>query len=188
VNDEAMNSNFTRIARQRGMTIIEILVALAIVAVLVGLALPAFTAFVAQRTLTAQVNDFLVAVQYARSEAVRRGAPVSVQSVDASAAANEWGAKGWCVVTGNGGACPNDTTKLRDFPALGADTLNGIAGFDGVSTLTFNSRGLMIAPAGVAGTFQLCNPNEHVGREISVNAIGRVSSRQPPITDLDCSP
>ena len=183
-----MNSNSTVIPHQRGFTIVEIMVTLAIAAVLLGIGLPAFNGFVAQRALTAQVNDFLVAVQYARSEAVRRRATVSTQAVNAADAGNEWGA-GWCVVAGNGGACPNDTTKLREFPALGANTLNGIGGFDGVSTLTFNAQGLLIAPAGAAaGTFQLCNPNEHIGREVLLNTIGRVSSQQPPVADLDCSP
>ncbi len=179
-------NNRLHVSRPRGITIIEIMVTLAIASVLIGLAVPAFNAFVAQRTLTAQVNDFLVSVQYARSEAGRRGTAVSVQAVDASGGANEWG-PGWCVVVGSPGACPNDGTELRDFQSLGANTLDGLGGFDGAATLTFNSRGLLTAPA-AAGTFNLCNPNEHVGREISLNTIGRVSSRQPPVADLDCNP
>ena len=170
--------------RQRGITIIEIMVTLAIAAVLIGLALPAFNAFVAQRTLTSQVNDFMVAVQYARSEAGRRGTTVSVRAVNAGAATNEWG-PGWCVVVGMPGACPNDGTELRNFAPLGANTLNGVGGLDGVAALPFSSRGLLLAPA---GTLNLCNPKEDVGREIALTVIGRVSSRQPPLGDLDCNP
>jgi len=185
-----MNDVSTRIPRQRGITIIEIMVTLAIAAVLIGLALPAFNGFVAQRTLTAQVNDFMVAIQYARSEAGRRGTNVGVRAVDASAAANEWG-PGWCVILVPNPAappgCPNDGTELRDFPALGANTLDGTNAYDGVAALVFNSRGLMVAPT-VAGTFDLCNPKEHIGREVSLNTIGRVASRQPPVAQLDCAP
>ncbi len=175
----------SRPRRQRGITIIEIMVTLAIASVLIGLALPAFNNFVAQRTLTAQVNDFMVAIQYARSEAGRRGATVSVQAVDASAGGNEWG-PGWCVVVGTG-ACPNDGSELRDFAALDGNTLDGVGGLDGVGTLSFNSRGLLLPPA-AAGLFDLCNPTQHVGREISLALIGRVSSREPPVADLDCAP
>ena len=82
----ASKSFDSRPARQRGITIIEIMVTLAIAAVLIGLAVPAFNGFVAQRALTAQVNDFLVSVQYARSEAGRRGATVSVQAVSRACA------------------------------------------------------------------------------------------------------
>ncbi len=167
------------------------MVTLAIAAVLIGLAVPAFNAFVAQRTLTAQVNDFLVTMQYARSEAGRRGTTVSVQAIDASGAANEWG-PGWCVVVGTPGACPNDGTELRVFNALGANTLDATGDLDGEAVLAFNSRGQRVLPdpAGAPGTLtlNLCNPNEHVGREISISAIGRVSSREPPVATLDCSP
>src|SRR5215813_448949 len=113
----------------------------------------------------------MVAIQYARSEAGRRGANVGVRAVDASAAADEWG-PGWCVILipnpAAPPACPNDGTELRDFPALGTNA------YDGVSALVFNPRGLMVAPT-VAGTFDLCNPREHIGREVSLNTIGRVA-------------
>jgi type IV fimbrial biogenesis protein FimT len=188
MSDEDMNTASTasgsRFARQRGITIIEIMVTLAIASVLIGLAVPAFNAFVAQRTLTAQVNDFMVAVQYARSEAGRRGTTVSVQAVNPGTASNEWG-PGWCVVVGTPGACPNDGTELRDFASLGANTLDGTGALDGVGALSFNSRGLLLVPA---GTLNLCNPKEHVGRQVSISVIGRVSSRQPPVADLDCNP
>jgi type IV fimbrial biogenesis protein FimT len=190
MSDEDMNTASaaveSRFPRQRGITIIEIMVTLAIAAVLIGLALPAFNEFVAQRTLTAQVNDFLVAVQYARSEAGRRGTTVSVQAVNAGSAANEWG-PGWCVVVGTPGACPNDGSELRDFATLGNDTLDGTGALDGVGTLAFSSRGLLLPPA-AAGTFNLCNPNEHVGRQVTISTIGRVSSKQPLVADLDCNP
>ena len=174
----------SRFPRQRGITIIEIMVTLAIASVLIGLALPAFNAFVAQRTLTAQVNDFMVAVQYARSEAGRRGTTVTVQAVNAGAGANEWG-PGWCVVVGTPGACPNNGTELRDFAALGANTLDGVGALNGVGALSFSSRGLLLT---AAGTLNLCNPKEHVGRQVAISAIGRVSSRQPPVADPDCNP
>jgi type IV fimbrial biogenesis protein FimT len=190
MSDEAMKSALTRISHQCGITIIEIMVTLAIASVLIGLALPAFNAFVNQRTLTAQVNDFMVAIQYARSEAGRQGTNVGVRAIDASAAGNEWG-PGWCVIVipnpAAPPACPNDGTALRAFAPLGSNTLDGINGFDGVSALVFNPRGLMVAPT-VAATFDLCNPKEHVGREVSLNTIGRVSSRQPPVAQLDCAP
>jgi type IV fimbrial biogenesis protein FimT len=161
-------------ARQSGLTIVEIMVSLAVASILIGLAVPAFNNFIAQRTLTAQVNDFMVAVQYARSEAGRRGGAVSVQAQNAGDGSDEWG-PGWCVVVGTPGACPNDGTELRSFTALGNSTLNGLGGMDGLAALTFNSRGLLVA--GAAGSFDLCRTDETVGRTISISTIGRVSSR-----------
>jgi len=153
------------------------MVTLAIAAVLIGLAAPAFNEFLAQRRLTSQVNDFLVGVQYARSEAVRRGARVSLQAMDASDAANEWG-KGYCVVVGTPGNCDN---RLRTFAAIGDNTLNAMDALDTLGTLTFDARGLLLG--GGAGSVDLCDPTSDRGRRVDISLIGRVSSQE-----LDCNP
>jgi type IV fimbrial biogenesis protein FimT len=167
-----------RFARQRGLTVIELMVTLAIASVLIGLAVPAFTNFVAQQNLTAQLNDFMIAVQYARSEAGKRGTTMSVRAVNAGDNADEWG-PGYCVVIGTPANCPNDATQLRTFPALGNSSLNGQGALNGVGTLAFNSRGLLV---GVPGTLDLCQSGQTVGRTISLSTIGRVSSG----TKTDC--
>ncbi|MFP6837782.1 MAG: prepilin-type N-terminal cleavage/methylation domain-containing protein [Pseudomonadales bacterium] len=80
----------------RGFTLVELLVTLTIAAVLFGFALPAFNGMMAQRTMTARVNQFVLAVNYARSEAAKLGGVVSIQSVDSGDTDNEWGL-GYCV-------------------------------------------------------------------------------------------
>jgi len=169
VNDEMNGPNAYR---SRGFTIVEIMVTLAVAAVLIGLALPAYNGFIAQRRLTSQVNDFMVAVQYARSEATKQGATVSVQSLDDTDGGNEWG-KGYCVVVGTPGNCDN---ALRTFDATGNNTLNADGALDGLGTLSFNSRGLLVGAG--AGTLDLCDPNEQRGRRITMTLIGRVSSQE----------
>lgn len=164
--------------RQRGFTIIEVMVSLAIAAVLIGLALPAFNAFTEQRRLTSQVNDFMVAIQYARSEAGRQGTTVSLQSMNAADDTDEWG-EGYCVVVGNPGDCAG--VLLRRFDPIGNNTLNADGVLDSIGTLSFNARGLLIGLG--AGTVDLCHPVEETGRRISLSAIGRVSSNE-----LDCIP
>jgi len=165
---------------QCGITIVEIMVTLAVASVLIGLAMPAFNGLMAQRALRSQANDFILAVQLARSEATNRGLNVSVQAADASDDANEFGLGGWCVVTGNGGACPGGATELRTFGALNGNTMNGLAD---LATLTFNSRGLLLDNAD--RTLELCDTDENVdpGRTLSVTLIGRVS-----FEDLECHP
>lgn len=162
--------------RQRGITLVEILIALAIAGVLLGLALPAWNGFIAQRTLTTQLNDFVLAVQYARSEAGRQGTNVTLQAVDASDNGNEWG-PGWCVVLVAG----NCNNALRTFAPLGDTTFDATGALDTVASVTFNSRGLLNGAAG--GAIDLCNPDEDIGRRVTLSAIGRVSS-----AELDCNP
>jgi len=62
----------------RGLTLWELICALAIAAVLVGLGAPALNDFVLDGRRTADVNGFVLAVQLARSEAAKRGRPVIV--------------------------------------------------------------------------------------------------------------
>lgn len=169
-----MLSKFSNKRSLSGFTIIELLVAMAVAAVLFGMALPAFDVFIEQRTMAARGNDLISAVNLARSEAVTRGAPVSVQAVNAGDNNDEWGA-GYCVVVGTPGNCPNDPlVNLRQFDAADGSTMNGTGALNNVGALTFNGRGLMTT--GGQGTVQICAAGVNPGREIALNAIGRAAS------------
>jgi type IV fimbrial biogenesis protein FimT len=167
-------------SKTRGFTIVELMVTLAVAAILMGIAIPAFNEFIAQRTMASRVNDFVVAVTYARSEAARRGGIVSIQAVDASDGDNEWG-PGYCVVEGNPGNCVD---ALRRFEAMDDATLNAVgAGFDGQAALSFNARGMLTPQPPGPGTIELCAVDEDVdpGRVISIGVIGRAD-----VAELEC--
>src|SRR5262245_17856388 len=66
----------------QGFTLIESAVALAIVVVLVGSAAPALVRLVAARSLAAQAAQFMSALRFARSEAVKRGEGVTLCARD----------------------------------------------------------------------------------------------------------
>ena len=66
-----------------GFTLWELLCTLSIAGILLGLAVPSLHAFVLDSRRTADVNGFVLAVQIARSEAIKRGnAVVLCQSFD----------------------------------------------------------------------------------------------------------
>ena len=57
---------------QKGFSLVELLVVVAILGVLAGLAAPSFTSLIRSNRLTAAANDLLGAVALARSEALKR--------------------------------------------------------------------------------------------------------------------
>ena len=142
-------------------------------------AIPAFNDFTTQRRMAANVNSMIGAINYARSEAARLGATVTVQSQDASESDDEWG-QGFCIQVGDPGHC-ND--PLKNFTLEGEVTLNGIGGLNGTDSMSFNSRGLLLNGAALAGSMQLCgeDTDDDPGRTINVNAIGRAN-----IVELTC--
>lgn len=158
-----------------GFTIVELMVTLAVAAVLMGMAIPAFNAFVEQRRMTSDINDFVVAVNYTRSEAVRSGRAATLQSLGGNAA-NEWG-QGYCVVVGNPGNCAN---ALRRFAALDSGTLNAVGNLNGVFALTFNGRGMPNPALGGDSAVQLCRPDESPGRVANIIATGRTDVEELP--------
>ncbi len=67
---------------QRGFTLMELMVVLAVAAVIMGLAVPNFSLYIRNSRLTGAANDLLTSVTLARSEAIKRQIPVAVCATD----------------------------------------------------------------------------------------------------------
>ena len=61
-----------------GFTIVELLIIIAVMAVLTSLAVPALGQFILNRSINSQANTFSSILTFARSEAIKRNASVSV--------------------------------------------------------------------------------------------------------------
>lgn len=64
--------------RQYGFTLMELLVTVSIVAILAAIGIPSLTETIKSNRITAQVNEFVLALNFARSEAIKRGVRVSL--------------------------------------------------------------------------------------------------------------
>lgn len=104
--------------RQQAFTIIELLITVTILAVLVATAIPSFRTLIANNRSTSLANEFFVALNAARSEAIKRGARVSLCASSDGAgctAAGTW-QDGWIVFV-DGAA--SDTAA----PSVGANAV-----------------------------------------------------------------
>ena len=63
---------------QKGFTLIEFIIALAVAAVLLTLAVPTFGTVTMNKRITAQTNDFISTLALARAEALKRVSRVTV--------------------------------------------------------------------------------------------------------------
>lgn len=164
-----MTVNMNR--QQTGFTLTELLITLAIAALLMTMAVPNFRDFIMNNRLTTQANEFIGALNLARSEAVKRGESITVCSSDdqASCTGTAWNA-GWIVmVTG-------DSSVLRVYDALpGATTLtNASSNF----SVQYDSNGFL--NSGATNTFNLCDDRTgETGRQIVVTGTGRPDNTTP---------
>ncbi len=157
---------------ERGLTALELMVALAIGALLASLAVPGFAALKRSAGLSSAANELLWALHMARSSAVLRGMPVAVcltRDDQTCLAAPDVAASGWLVYLPQGQA-----TATRAAP-VGAVLQRfqlpaGLAVSGTRPAVTF----WPVSRAASTSTFDLCDARSHgPGRSIVVSQTGR---------------
>lgn len=91
---------------QRGFTLLELMVTLAVAAILFSFAVPGFQQMVQRNRVITYTNSFIATVNYARSEAIRRAGTVSIcASSDGATCTGTW-SQGWIVFVNADGDDP----------------------------------------------------------------------------------
>lgn len=166
----------------RGFTLVEAVISLAITAILLGMAVPGFIDLIRTNRLTSQMNLFVAAINYARTEAVVRKKRVfiCVRSGDDCGTGIEW-EKGWLVfVDENDNARLDKDEQIQRFLPL--DKGYSLRPNVNASALAFLPSGHVRRGTGGLPlmTFRLCAPDAAGGdlrersREIVINATGRM--------------
>jgi len=158
---------------RRGFTLIELIVSVTVAGILAAIAVPAFSNFVQNDRDVAQVNSLVESLNYARGEAVKRDASVTVCPANAAGTACSGGANwygGWVVVDSN----PADPPLQSVPPLAGSNTITATGSTTGI---TFISSGL-VTPSALT-TFAVCDPRGAAyALEVEVNSTGRVAASQ----------
>ena len=163
-----------------GYTLMELMVTISIAGILLGVAIPSFTSIITNNHLTTYTNELVTALNFARSEAIKRGVQVTVRNKGAS---THW-ESGWDVfVDINGNQTFNDASPstpcatgqdclLRTYDALPIDytlTTGASAYKDYAAYLPSG-----FSKSGVGDTFRLCKGTDKTtSREITISAVGR---------------
>jgi type IV fimbrial biogenesis protein FimT len=174
-----MEIEATQMHLQRGFTLIELMITIAVLAILLGIAIPAFNEIVRSNQIAAQSNSVMSALALARSEAVKRGVRVSLCSADSSSpnasncsTAPNWDS-GWIVFSDDFGAVPGaidaSDVILQRWPAMSNGTNVASADF----AVTFARSGRAEFQRSFTVSKVGCGQNQR--RTITVDLSGRVS-------------
>lgn len=118
---------------QKGFTLIELMITLAVLAMLLGLAAPNLTQLLDNNRAATEINSFAGMFAYARREAVQRGQATKVQGPLAADGS-------WQVLRSS------DDLQLRLFPALASFNVDPA----GMKTIQFDSQGQLSGAAAVS--------------------------------------
>lgn len=174
--------------RTSGFTLIELIVVVALVAILTVIATPPLQSMVRNNRAAAQANQLVSALHIARSEAITRGASISLcaradSGSGCSSGRADW-TQGWLVFSdfaGTGSYSSPQDEVLQVFPPLSSDST--LEPQQGSQIITFGAGGFLDPAVHASGvTFALgvsgCTGNEN--RQIEINLQGRTSMNRQP--------
>lgn len=178
---------------ERGFTLVELMVALALIAILLSLAVPSLASFQRNSELRATASGFLAAVQSARTEAMKRGVDTYMQPMSN----NNW-ANGWIIYADNDRSQTQtaaDAVLMQTGPiaaktnvASNATDASEFAGGAG-KFIRFNGGGFPLAMDGSfrGGAIEFGVTGSTEKRRVVLNAVGRVRLCDPAKdTTADC--
>lgn len=137
----ALNATGQAARHEQGFTLIELIVSITILAILLGIGVPSFTNVIRSNQITAQTNALVSSLTFARSEATKRSARISICGNNAgTCSGNTNWSGGWLVITDQDGDGAIDA---------GTDTLlqasntppSGIVITVGNTALTYSANG-----------------------------------------------
>lgn len=161
----------------RGFTLIELMMTLAVAAILLGIAAPGFVSIIKNNRITTVTNDLLADLALARSEAAKRGQNVSIciSSNGTSCTGTNW-LDGRLVFsdTGTAGTIDGSDAIIRVAESKGNGLTLSSSGFANTGYIRYNAFGTVTTGNTNLGTFKICDDRTgNFGRLVSITNTGR---------------
>jgi len=173
------------VLRQRGFSLIELIVVISIAAILLALGVPSFRSLLQNQKMTSTVNDFFSAINLTRSEAIQRGGRVDLVPTDV----NDW-RKGWIIFVdenNNQRPDPGERIVFSHGPAPDGIQITATLTDSKVKYLAYNGTGRTRVNASnqtpQAGNFLFTMGDSQ--RKIVLNFLGRPRICNP-VTESTC--
>lgn len=158
---------FKPIKHHSGLTLVELMVAIAVAAILLTAVAPGYQNLILSNRISSQTNELVTALTMARTEAVRSG-----QDITLCARNNNW-QQGWLITQASTCAdalAQNNFIREWDAPAV---SVTGTA-----NAITFDALGARAGAGNITLTLNV--DNNIVDREIRIGTGGMISSRLKP--------
>lgn len=163
--------------RQRGFTLIELMVTVAVLAILLGIAVPSFQDISLTTRLRAIANNLTAGVQLARSEAIKRNAAIQLcASSNGSSCGSSW-EDGWIVLTSDNRILGVQRAQTNGYRVAALKEGTSTA----VTSLKFQPSGVGLRvneeTNAASVEFRICRaaPVGSQERKVRVSATGRTS-------------
>ena len=163
-----------KIQKNKGFTLIELMIAVSILSIIMMVGVPSFSSSINKNSVAATVNDIQTSLNQARSEAVTRGVTVTVCSSNNQVSCSGGWDDGWIVFSDidadnvvDGGA----DLILSVFDAPASDSDLRLSALDSSMIQYFNN-----GYSNQTGTFIGCPPDKNIAysRGVIVSASGMI--------------
>jgi type IV fimbrial biogenesis protein FimT len=181
--------------RHDGITLIEMMIVLAVAAILAAVGVPQLYEYVVRNRIEAAANEFVTALNLARSEAIRRGETITVRQKPGGVKAVDWSEGWWIYADVNGDGLLNNGDEVIRETSRFDKPMTLFSARNSSPAIFFAADGQTISSGGIKGAdavyvFVFCYEGKIIKKDlggtiwprswaVTANKLGRIRLTTP---------